>query len=579
MSVCRSFFLGHLETDLLFPWPGALDADEAETLSLLTESLRQFAADHVDSRRIDDEARIPPEVLTGLAELGIFGVAVPEEYGGFGASTSFYARVFEAVATIDGSIVVTFGAHQSIGLKGILLFGTPEQKRRFLPGLATGEFAAFALTEPSSGSDAASIRTRARWDEARGAWILDGSKIWITNGGFADVFTVFAQTAVERGGETVDRITAFIVPRSLPGVSTGPEEKKLGIKGSSTTEVRFENVAVPPENLLGEVGKGFKVAMEVLNSGRLGLAAGCVGGARSILAEATRAAVEREQFGRPLAGFELIQRRLAGAAMDIYAMESMVHTATALVDRGGLDMSIESAVCKVYCSDRLWRIVDDSLQIAGGMGYMKEHPWERHLRDARINQIFEGTNEVLRLYTALAGLEEPGTHLSAVAQALRDPIKQIGLLTDYAKERARRALSKPDLPPLHPDVAAFASPLPEYVAEMAGTVEWALRRYGREIVERQLVLERIADAVIELYRMATVVARADRARRELPGIEGEAHVARARWIANDAWRRARRHLATVRSNLDDDLRVVAAEVLAADGADLPGRLPVRSHHA
>ncbi|MBW3660725.1 MAG: acyl-CoA dehydrogenase family protein [Gemmatimonadetes bacterium] len=576
MSVCKPFFLGHIESGLLFPFP-TMQPEEAATLEMLEDSLRQFAADRIDPRAIDEAGRIPPEVLAGLAEMGIFGVTVPEAYDGFGASNTFYARVFEIVATLDGSVVTTMGAHQSIGLKGLLLFGSEEQKRRFLPPLARGEqFAAFALTEPTSGSDAASIRTRAEWSEEKGAWILNGTKIWITNGSFADVFTVFAQTGVERDGETVDRITAFIVPRALRGVSSGPEEKKLGIRGSSTTEIHLEDVEVPPDHVLGEVGKGFKVAMEVLNSGRLGLAAGCVGGAKAILAEATRTAMQREQFGRPIADFELIQKKLARMAFDAYAMESMVWMTTGLMDRDVDDYSLESAICKVYCSDSLWRIADEALQVAGGMGYMKENDWERYLRDARINTIFEGTNEILRLYTALAGLEEPGEGLKAVAKALRDPIKQFGLLTDYARERAMRAIAKPDLPELHPEVAAIAGPLPEYVAELAGAVEWALRRYGREIVERQLVLERIADATTDLFRMACVISRADSARRELEDVVGEAHVIRARWIVNDAWRRVRRNLAMVRSNPDNDLRVVASEIVASEGRHLPSvQVPVR----
>jgi acyl-CoA dehydrogenase family protein 9 len=573
VSVCRPFFTGHLDPDALFPYP-EISADEAETLEILRDSLRRFARERVDSRKIDEEARLPREVLDGLAELGVFGIIVPEEYDGFGASSTFYAKAFETLATIDGAIVVTVGAHESIGLKGILQFGTEEQRRRFLPPLARGEqLAAFALTEPTSGSDAASIRTRATWSEERGAWILDGTKIWITNGGLAEVFTVFAQTAVQRDGKTVDRITAFIVPRSLEGVSSGPEEHKLGIRGSSTTEVHFESVALPPDLVLGEVGGGFKVAMEVLNSGRLGLAAGCVGGMKHLLVEATRNALEREQFGRPIAEFELIQKKLAGMALEVYGAESIVYLTTGIVDRGGQDYSLESAICKVKASEAVWRVVNEALQIAGGMGYMKEYPYERYLRDARINLIFEGTNEILRLYTALSGLEAPGEHLKAVARALKDPIKQMGLLTDYARDRARRAIHRSELPELHPDVAEIARALPEWVAEFAGAVEWALRRHGREIVERQMLLERLADAVGDLFLMAAVISRADQARRAEPGPAGEAHVTRARLIVNEAWRRVRRSLARVREYPDNDVRVVAAEVLASGGSSLPDRKP------
>ncbi|MGH7551008.1 MAG: acyl-CoA dehydrogenase family protein [Gemmatimonadota bacterium] len=573
MSVCRSFFLGLIDHESLTPYP-QMDPDEAESFEILRESLIRFAADKIDSRRIDTEARIPVEVLAGLAELGVFGITVPEEHDGYGASETFYARVFETVAGLDGAIVTTLGAHQSIGLKGILKYGTDEQKRRFLPPLARGEqLAAFALTEPGSGSDAASIRTRAVYDSGRDSWILNGTKIWITNGGLAEVFTVFAQTPVEREGATADRITAFIVPRSLAGVSHGPEEHKLGIRGSSTTEVHFEDVAVPSELVLGEVGGGFKVAMGVLNAGRLGLAAGCVGGIKKAVAITTRHALDRQQFGRPLAEFELIQRKLADMALDGYAAESMVYLATGLADRGDADLSIESAICKVYASEACWRAVNEALQVAGGMGYMNEYPYERYLRDARINMIFEGTNEILRLYVGLAGLEEPGRNLKAVADALRDPIRRLGVLTDYARERAMRAIARPDLPDLHPEVAAFANPLAEYVAEFAGAVEWALRRHGKAIVERQLVLERITEAAIDLYRMAAVISRADAARRADDGLAGDAHVTRARLIVERAWRGVRRNLAALRSNLDNDLRVVASEVTESGGTVLPGQTP------
>ncbi|MFN2383462.1 MAG: acyl-CoA dehydrogenase family protein [Gemmatimonadota bacterium] len=575
MSLGKGFFLGRIEAELLLPFP-ALSADETETLDLLRESLHRFGADHIDSRAIDAEARLPRVVLAGLAELGVFGVVVPEAYGGSGGSEALYVRVFETLAELDGSVVVTVGAHESIGLKGILLYGTEAQKQRFLPPLARGEqFAAFALTEPGAGSDARSIQTRAVFDAGRDAWIVSGTKLWITNGGFADVFTVFAQTALpDAGGATRDRITAFIVPRTLAGVSHGPEEHKLGIRGSSTTEVHFADVVVPADHVLGAPGEGFRIAMAVLNAGRLGLAAGCVGGLRLLLAQATAHAQERQQFGRPLAGFELIQQKLADMALDQYAIEAMVQLTAGLADRGLDDLALESAICKVKGSDALWRAADDALQIAGGMGYMQGNPWERHLRDARINRIFEGSNEILRLFTALAGIEEPAAHLKAVSRALHDPLKQFGVLTGYAVERARRTIARPELPGLHPDVAAIAEPLSHWVAELAGTVEWTLRHHGADIVERQITLARLADAAGDLYLMAAVLARADAGCRAgegggAPAGTGPAHLRRARPLVDRAWRNVRRQLAAVRADPDGDVRDVAAEVLAGGGVAFP----------
>jgi acyl-CoA dehydrogenase family protein 9 len=580
-GLCRGFFSGEIDESLLLPYP-ELCRDEAESLALLRESLEDFSRERIDARRIDEEAHIPPEVLSGLAELGVFGIQVPEEQGGFGASTTFYCKVFETLSQFDMSVATMLGAHASIGLKGLLLFGTPEQKRVFLPALASGKkLAAFALTEPGAGSDAAGIRTRAAYDTARDEYVLDGTKIWITNGGVAGLYTVFARTEVEEFGEKRDRISAFLVPRETPGVSTGPEEHKLGIKGSSTTEVHFAGARVPAANLLGPKGKGFKVAMEVLNSGRLGLAAGCVGGGRAVLRQALVHAQERKQFGKALVEFELIREKLAGMDLGIYAMESVVYLTSGLVDRGVRDYSLESAICKVYCSETIWRIVNEALQIAGGMGYMKEYPYERMLRDSRINLIFEGTNEILRLYSALTGLEHPGEVLKEVGRALKHPIGQLGVLTEYASRRVKRTIGRPELRGLHPALEEQRERFEEYVGELAGRVEWALRRHGKGIVERQLLLRRFADAAIDLYVMATVLSRADAALRRAEG-RAEAppawrsdpatlpEVLRCRILVNEAWRRVRRNLAMLESHPDADLLAVADQVVEAGGYAVRG---------
>jgi acyl-CoA dehydrogenase family protein 9 len=270
-SFGKSLYFGHIPEPLVVPYP-QLRQEERDSLALVLDQFKKFAQAEVDSRKIDEEARLPPAVLDGMRRLGLFGLAIPEAYGGLGFSVTAYARAVQEIGGVDGSIAVTLAGHQSIGCKGLVLYGNDEQKERYLPRLASGEMiAAFGLTEPGAGSDAASIKMRAR-PEPDGSFVLDGSKIWITNGGIADFFTVFAQTEVERDGGKKDRITAFLVERGF-GVKSGPEEHKLGIKGSSTTALYFDGVRVPRQNVLGTVGGGFKVAMGVLNNGRLGLLA------------------------------------------------------------------------------------------------------------------------------------------------------------------------------------------------------------------------------------------------------------------------------------------------------------------
>src|SRR5882724_7587092 len=302
-SFGKSLFFGDILEDQLFPYP-EMPRDQAELVAPICETIDKYMRE-IDHRKLDRMGEFPKELLQSLKEMGLFGLIVPEEQGGLGLSNTGYARVMQQVASWDGSIAVTLGAHSSIGLKGLLLFGTAEQKRRFLPKLATGEMiAAFCLTEPGSGSDAFSIKTAAVKDGED--WILNGNKLWITNGGIAEFFTVFAKTdeALGRG-----KMSAFLVTREMAGVSSGPHEDKMGIRASSTTSMHFENVRIPKENLLGEVGKGFKIAMTILNSGRTGLGGGSVGGMKKLIALSAKQAKERVQFGKPIAEFGLIKQK------------------------------------------------------------------------------------------------------------------------------------------------------------------------------------------------------------------------------------------------------------------------------
>lgn len=558
----KSLFHGVIAEGLVFPYPSLAD-EEADTVHRLLESVRRFSAAHIDSARIDREAAIDPAVLDGLKGLGLFGMTVPKAYGGGGLSHSAYARIIQEISGIDSSVGLTLGAHQSIGLRGLLLFGTEAQKAAYLPRLATGEHvAAFALTEPGAGSDAAAIQTYAEPTEDGTVYRLTGSKIWITNGGFADLFTVFARTSPREEGRK-PKITAFLTERAW-GVTSGPNEPKLGIRGSSTTAVHFDGVEVPAGNVLGEKGRGFKVAVEVLNDGRLSLAAGCVGISKRLLRMSVERARERKAFGRTIGEFGLIKDKIAVMMAETWALESMVYLTTGMSDAGGHDFSIESAICKVFGSEALFRVVNESLQIAAGLGYMAAYPYERLLRDSRINLIFDGTNEILRCFIALSGMQGPGKSLTEVTRAIREPIKGFGLLSDFALRKARTALGRERVMRGHPLLSKEAVLFEDYTADFARSVEKVLRKHGHDIAEMQYTQRRVADMAMDLYAVAAVLSRTTRAieRRGEEGARREVDLTTV-FVAS-AERRLAQTLASFEKN-DDELRKSVAARTYVDG--------------
>jgi len=560
-SFMKSLFHGVIAEELIYPFP-EMNRDERDNTAMILDSVRKFIEANVDPAKIDKEQVIPDSVIEGMKELGLFGMSIPQEYGGIGLSSSSYARIVQEVGGYDASLAVTLGAHQSIGLKGILLYGTEAQKKEYLPKLASGEHvAAFALTEPSAGSDAAAIQTRAEPLSDGSGYVLNGSKIWITNGGFADIFTVFARTSPPEGGKP--RITAFIVERGM-GVKNGPPEHKLGIRGSSTTEVFFEDVRVPKKNVLGEAGRGFKVAMEVLNSGRLGLAAGCIGGSKRLIKMAVERVQERKAFGRPIGQFGLIQDKIAMMMAYTYAMESMTYLTAGLVDGNVSDYSLESAICKVYASETLWHVVNETLQIAAGIGYMQEYPYERALRDSRINLIFEGTNEILRCFVALSGMQGPGKELAEVVRAMREPIKGFGLLSDFAIRKARTTLRRERMTRAHPVLSKEAVVFEEYTSELVNNVSAVLRKHGREIAEMQYTQKRVAEMAIDLFAIAACLSRTTRAveKRGEDGARRELDLT-AIFVAS-AEQRLQQIVRSFDKN-DDELRKSVASRAYADG--------------
>ncbi|XP_061640596.1 complex I assembly factor ACAD9, mitochondrial isoform X6 [Phyllopteryx taeniolatus] len=330
----------------VFPYP-EIEIEELEEIKQLVAPVEKFFNEEVDSAKIDREARIPTETLNGLKELGLFGIQVPEQYGGLGLSNTMYARLAEIIS-LDGSIAVTLAAHQAIGLKGILIAGNESQKKKYLPKLASGEhIAAFCLTEAGSGSDAASIQTRATLSDDGKHYLLNGSKIWISNGGMADIMTVFARTEVVVNDMKKDKISAFLVERAFGGITSGKPEDKLGIRGSNTCEVSFDNVPVPLENIIGQIGDGFKIAMNILNSGRFSMGSSSAGMIKKIIELTSEYAATRKQFNKSLSEFGMIQEKFAVMALNAFVMESMAYLTSGMMDRPGLpDCSLEAAVVK-----------------------------------------------------------------------------------------------------------------------------------------------------------------------------------------------------------------------------------------
>ena len=506
----KGLFAGKFRAQSVFPYP-TLPEGRKKAADDAVAAVREYAETSIDAAEIDRAAEIPDEVVEGLGRLGVLGMTAPKEYGGRGFSQSQYCRVMEVVGGHDASVGVFVNAHHSIGIRALLLFGTEAQKAEWLPPLVNGEkLAAFALTEEQAGSDASNVQTVATPSEDGQTYVLNGTKRWITNGGIADVLTVMARTPDPKGGES--KITAFLVTPDMPGFEViEARMAKTGIRGTATGKLAFHDMPVPAANVLGPIGKGLRVALTVLDFGRTTFGASCTGIAKTCIEAAVPHANSRRQFGKSLGHFELVKKKIARMAALTYAMEATTYETAALIDSGAEDYMLETAILKIYATEALWEIVYETMQIYGGACYFLDKPFERWMRDARINQIGEGANEVLKAFVAVVGMRDVGMGLLAVKQGIGQVSKFAPTLGKFVREHAGRLVA-PAIPVKSESLRPQARALGRRVKSFGWAVESTLianRKDPEGFLEREYVQERIADAVIALTTSACALARLD----------------------------------------------------------------------
>ena len=581
-SFMKELFGGRLSLDLIHPHPEQ-DPEEAARAAPFLERLSKFVEEHVDGDAVDRDQWVPDSVLEGLAELGAFGIKVPREYGGLGLSQMSYNRALGIVASECGSTAAFLSAHQSIGVPTpLVLFGTEEQKRKYLPRAAGGELSAFALTEPMVGSDPANMSTVAQPSEDGSHYVLNGEKLWTTNGPRADLLVVMARTPAREGVRGKRPISAFIVETAWDGVENGRQCRFMGLNGISNGVLRFKDVIVPRENLLWGEGMGLKLALITLNTGRLALPAFCAAAAKSYLRTSRRWAAERVQWGRPVGKHDAVAQMLGRMAAETYAMEAAVELAAAMSDGKKLDIRLEAASAKLWHSEKAWELVNDAVQIRGGRGYetadsLRQRgedpaPLERALRDSRINLIFEGTSEIMRLFIAREAVDQhltvAGEMIDPRAPATKRAVSALRAALHYAVWYPSRWLGWGRWPRYRAfgPLAAHMRYTDRASRRLARTIFHCMVRFGPKLEQRQAVLGRIVDIGCDLFVMASCCARAAKLTDERPDDPGPVE------LADQACRLARRRIAArfreVFRNDDAGAYRTAQAVLAGRYAEL-----------
>ena len=562
LGFVKGLFQGHFVSDWVMPYPRIPAAQQTE-LNRTLKDLREFVDAKLDAVAIDRNADIPREVIDGLGRVGVLGMTAPAEYGGSGFTQMANCRILEEIGRRCASTSVFVNAHHSIGIRALLLFGTHEQKQKWLPKLVTGEqLGAFALTEKEAGSDAANVQMTATPGADGSHFILNGEKRYITNAAIAHVLTVMARTPVP-GKEGKTAITAFLVTPDMPGFEIlEARMPKMGIRGTATGRFAMSDVKVPKENILGPPGKGLKVALTVLDFGRTTFGACCTGAAKTCLTLAVKHANTRKQFNKTLGHFHLVKEKIARIAADAYAMEAMTTITASLIDRGLEDYMLETAMLKVFTTERLWECINDAFQIYGGSAYFVDLPLERMLRDARINQIGEGSNEVLTSFIALVGMRGPGMEFKEIYDTMLKPTREggIGKAWSAGMSRLGATVRIPDVPVRSAELRSFGNQLGRLIWRFNFAVNRSLVVYREPILDMQLVQERIAGAAMDLFASTAVLSRWDSEIQFAQG-NGEAPSRKntaAELFLRQSFRRIRNYLAGLTHN-DDKFILKAAD--------------------
>src|SRR5262245_18986989 len=559
----KGLFFGQYLADRLLPYP---DAARDIATTELAQRLREFCAREVDPVAIDRKAEIPQSVISGLGRLGVLGACLPRDCGGLGLTQASYCRLLEVLGGHCGGTALFVNAHHSIGPRALVLFGTQEQQRKYLPKLASGEWiSAFALTEPEAGSDAANVQSTATPTADGRGFVINGQKRWITNGGIAQVLTVMARTPASDGRES--KITAFIVTPDMRGFEVVEKRmEKMGVRGTATSRLAFSDMFVPKENVLGQHGKGLKVALTVLDFGRATFGASCTGAAKFYVARAVEHANRRVQFGQTLGNFELVKEKLAYMQAGAFAMEACTYQTAALIDSGEGDFMLETAMLKVFATETLARILRDTFQLHGGLAYFTDQPFERMGRDAMINTIGEGANDVLRAFTALVGMRDVGLELQSIRDAIYAPLGNVTRLSRFAGRKLGALLVAPSVPVRNAELEPEAAELGRLVNLLGTSVQRLLVTYQLGIVDRQYQLGRVADAATEVYASACVLNRLDYLLRNSHDHNGalRLEMETGRYYLLTARRRVRASLASLWDNDDASTTSLANRALRSE---------------